>query len=847
MENNTRFSLESVEFEGFLGYIKPRIKTFKANFDKKLQILTATNGCGKSTTISELNPFPIEKSLFTKEGYKVIIFSYNSKRYKVVSSHKRNDLIDLETNENLNDGGTITQHLALIKQLFNIDPFTWSIAMGSINFTDVDKNTRRLWVERISGIDFNYPFTLYKKVTGEMSSLKGAYKHINSQLATEAGKLISVEELNDLVQLKDNLTQSVKRLLLANDTSISPNGKLELERDISRLERTAKELQLNYNKLGYFINPFSHLGSIDNLREEVMNTRVVLSGKEKDQEQVIKALEERSELILKLEGDNGFDSVKVGSELTRLKTVQGEVRGVLQSTECNSSLMKVLSNIEVASNFYKVVNNLEIELSEYLTTGCNFTDSSLILPYPRDTYQTKVNLLNHKHQEITRLETGIRYLEDDLENVKNGKEVVCTNCNTTFLPGEDKVAHLTKEIKSNNALLTKLNLEVEDLVATTDAYTTITSNRELVTHYIRKQVYSSSPWYMSTVEGYLDSDITLSALMSNIKRDSYTAYNLEKGLGATERIKTLESLLREHEAIKNVVDGEVINKEVAELEAKLNGIRGEIRSTEVLLKEMEHTGKTYKKHITLLNDLQATLTTLSDKRIQLVKVLNNVALEAVESDLQVQLATITKKVNDNEILTNLISKLESMLEKTQGDLEILKVIEKAFNPTNGLIAEQLVGYVTQFTKQISSVVDQLWGYPMEVLPCNIEGKKGMDYKFPFKVGDSPVPDISKGSKSQVSVINLAVMLATRANLELEGLPMFLDEVGGGFDTVHNEKLSEFIRSLLNHYHCSNVFLVHHDVSVRNSLGPYDTIVFDASQVIVDSHYNEHVEITYYKE
>lgn len=848
-DTNHQLSLyiEDIELHGFLGFAKPRIKTLKASFDKKLQILNSTNGCGKTTFISELNLFPIEKSIFEDDGYKRVTFrTHEGRRYRVESNQKYTNLIDIETGDNLNPGGTKTQHLALIRQLFGITPFLWNAAMGNITFTSADKNTRRQWIEMISGIDFDYPFMVYKKITSELNSLKGAAKHINIQLTTEASKLLREEEIKELIEHKDIYSKLVKELLLSRDTSISTADKLKVERNIAEMERKAKDAQLSYNRLARFINPFSNVSTLESLREYHSELKSEVNSTTVSIDALVSKLEDRTALLRKLDTGKGIDIKKVEEEINYFTTIQNDARRYIKGAG-KKELMKYLPTAESALGLVQELGLIGPELSDYVSIelGHSFTDFTP--PFIKDKYDELVLERDQLAHNLKRAKYQQDVLKEQRSNLDEDHKVECPECSTSFSPNLNECTKLENQIDELTKRILSYEKRLKELEDPIQSYEVVGNLKELTYQWLVNRIDGEYSWYYTFLRRYVDDTSDLNDLIRSLVTDERFAYQLEVGLTSKAELLKLEELKKQHKVMSEFGDVAELDKEVHALEVEIANLRRKRDDLNTTIKEVVDVGTLYNKHYSLLNELKCNLETLADLREDYIKIVSNVALEAVENDLQVQLSSVTKKVNDNEILNNLITNLQGMLDNTQERIERIKVLEKAFSPSTGLIAEQLTGYVSAFAKQLSLVIAKLWGYPMTIYPCRIDGKKGMDYQFPFKVGAKPIPDVSKGSKSQVSVINLAVMLCTRISLGLNGLPLFLDEVGGGFDTVHNQKLGEFIRELLANYGCSNVFLVHHDAAVRNSLGPRDTIVFDSTQVIVEPGYNTHVEITYYKE
>ena len=81
--------LLDIELHHFLAFIKPRIKTIKVSFTEFLQILNSTNGSGKTEFLKETSPFPINKDIFSKDGYKIIRIEKEGVIYKLTLRLKR--------------------------------------------------------------------------------------------------------------------------------------------------------------------------------------------------------------------------------------------------------------------------------------------------------------------------------------------------------------------------------------------------------------------------------------------------------------------------------------------------------------------------------------------------------------------------------------------------------------------------------------------------------------------------------------------------------------------------------------------------------------------------------------
>jgi hypothetical protein len=213
--------------------------------------------------------------------------------------------------------------------------------------------------------------------------------------------------------------------------------------------------------------------------------------------------------------------------------------------------------------------------------------------------------------------------------------------------------------------------------------------------------------------------------------------------------------------------------------------------------------------------------------------------------LQRKLASRYTVLNAHESNGRLVNSLSGMVNKQRDKLKAYSDIHKALNPTTGIISEQVTGYCAQFAEQVTGVVGKVWGYPMTICPPEIT-RKGLTYQFPVDFGEgNSSSDVSKTSKSQRAIINLAVSLCTRAALGNTKIPLFLDEVSEGLDEHHAKTIREFVRRLIKDSDCDNVFFVDHHAATRHQLGDYEEIVFMPDQVVTSEGYNSHVVIEQY--
>ena len=134
---------------------------------------------------------------------------------------------------------------------------------------------------------------------------------------------------------------------------------------------------------------------------------------------------------------------------------------------------------------------------------------------------------------------------------------------------------------------------------------------------------------------------------------------------------------------------------------------------------------------------------------------------------------------------------------------------------------------------------------MRVMPCDMTDGE-LDYLFPFKLKDKeePAPDVSKGSKAQKAMFDLAYRLTSYKGLGLQNFPLLLDEPSEGMDEAHRHRLVDFIKRLSSSGEFSQLIVVSHDSDVHSKLNEASYCVVEPEGVTLPDVYNEHVKIQY---
>jgi hypothetical protein len=833
------------EYYLFKGFKKPRIKKVRVDFMQKLTILNSTNGSGKTTFLSELSPFPLEKTLFYKGGYKRIVLSNAEGTFELYSDHSKNSFINVDTKEELNGGGTIRTQLDLIERYFRLTPYLWGLITGYAKFTAGDKTARRAWMETISGLDFEEAFTIYTRIQKAISAHKGAIKINQSHLASEKTKLLSEDIVEQLAGEQQALSVLCQDIMLATPQA-SRNDVTTL---LSREERYVRELKENYAqylRMGMPSKPQGNYDTLAALREHGAALQGELSKLDYALQETTKQLAEKVSLRERLKRRDGFNLHHVDEQLATLKTKLESI-----TTDASETLYEAPYSILVATQpeYREGVLRSFISAKESVLDALMQSAHSFF-GYSYEDRQNHQQLVMEKEALDERLGKG-RIMQEriltQLEHIRQCTRTTCPHCDHSFLVGVDATAkgeeQLAKELASVEERITLLGESRKALLDKIGIFEGRLAQQRLVKAQLQRHGEFTAIW------AHLDlGSLTDAMSLSKTFDDLITAFTKQlTRLELEGKVREFEVIRTELLATANIADAGEVSEHCMALEQRLTELNSERDLRLAFLQNLKQYGTTASRKLTQLDKLVELCRGLEQTRAELVQALEYACCKELSEFGQNRLGLLTHQLNENKTLSRIVSDLEDQVSKSREKLVLLVLLEKAMNPTTGVIAEQLVDYTKAFANQNTHILAQLWGYPLTILPCEIDGSKGMDYKFPFLVGDDPDPtdDIAHGSKSQVVVFNLAIMLATRVAKGLENMPLFLDEVGEGFDTVHHENLGNFVKKLMSDYQCSNVLMVHHDETMRSLMTQYDMVVFDPSQVIVNEPHNLHCKLEYY--
>jgi hypothetical protein len=248
--------------------------------------------------------------------------------------------------------------------------------------------------------------------------------------------------------------------------------------------------------------------------------------------------------------------------------------------------------------------------------------------------------------------------------------------------------------------------------------------------------------------------------------------------------------------------------------------------------------------IDLAQQIEVARRSFHDLTEMQVETLRRMTIQQCIQQTQSTLARKEEILNALNQQKAIVESLNKTIARRTLEEEALRVSVRGLSPTDGLIADGLLGSIRSFTHQMNQLIRKIWSYPLEVLPCGMSSERGaeLDYKFPLLVGnrDNIVADVSRGSSGMQEIVDLAFKVVALNRLHLDHGPLTLDEFGKTLDLEHQHAAVMAIKTLMDTKPFTQLFMISHFEAHYGAFTNAQVCVLDARNIAVPKVYNTHV-------
>jgi hypothetical protein len=504
-------------------------------------------------------------------------------------------------------------------------------------------------------------------------------------------------------------------------------------------------------------------------------------------------------------------------------------------------MVDYINNPTIALESFQNIKSLLTEICTTISVNADKRFNSEALKLSRqklsETQIQKQNII----QLISNKQAKLKHLLDH----KDSSIISCVKCHHKFslVYSEESCEALTSDIDKANLKLDIVNKElksIEDFIsecleysALYRQYIQITSSHPHLSKYWdylqENNIITNDPRSAVHIFNKIEQDLNLHIEYHSIQNKKLSNEEL---LNSLKQVGTesLQSLLETNKRLYTSI-GSLTNK-ISSKSLKydlLNSIIQKKKSIETLLKNIESL-QTHRELLT--KDYIETM-----RRSSL-----NAFIKQIQSELGAKEHILHLASNQKSVIKN----IEDQITELETDKEALTHLINSLSPTDGLIAQGLLGFIRSYVDEMNEFIEKVWAYSMTIQACDVQDSESLDldYKFPINIDDpdDPVPDVSKCSKGMKEIINLAFKITAMKNLDLLDTPLYLDEFGSAMDTGHKNEIISLIKSFNEQKTFSQMFIVSHDVTQYSSISNAQVCVVCETNIITPESFNEHVKI-----
>lgn len=779
--------------------------SISVSFTSLIQLVLGTNGSGKSSIIDELSPLPCSSSDLDTDGFKEIEIEHLNRHYILRNEKGSNSFV--VDDEEYNLGGTLTVQKQLVFEHFNYSSSVHDLMTGKLLFTEMRPANRKDSLTYLSEVDYDYALSIYARVKEKHRDTIGALKHARHSLSTTVKENLDLDisALTSTLESKQSQLQSLLSSHLPIPSSdYTPNLERVYTDSVARLAR-----MLNIHPLRHL----DYLGSLTTLNAKYEHYRLI-------REDLLKRYSE-----VEVNYNEYLKSKQISSD-----EVDSDIVNITAKIDTLSKVTNPLSSTTDSAIADRVQTTLRVHLNEIL---------AILDVFPSDTHYTQDTLaiLTNKHKSLisTRDNTSkrIAILTSQLEEIDKSS-VVCPECNTTItIMDTTKVESIRKEIETLSSI--DVDSEIKSIANEIDDVSSYYSLVDRLKDIMRSTSILSHLW-KEISDKKLISSTPLAARQLIVKYDNYLTNLIE--IHQLERELTK---LKENLSLSNRYSQQLGDKLKNELDSLDSKISENLTTLDRLSKEKEILNyhlDSEEKINHLRDEILKMSTTLSNEVDKRIYTLYQQYLDESISLLQIEIGKLSNTLHQASLHQSNIERLQIEIAMLEDDEIAYKSILNTLSPVDGLIALGLTGFIKHVIMQMNSIISNVWSYDMQILlPSNED--IDLDYKFSFKLGDVVVPDISLASQGQKEIFNFAYRIVATRYLHLNGIPIYADEFGRCFDTVHRQKALLVLKELLHDSHYTQLFMVSHYEDIHSSLTNAETLVLSSLNISTPTSFNQH--------
>lgn len=770
------------------------------------QLILGTNGSGKSSLLRVANPLPDDKYAYKEGGYKEYHDDHNGHAFVLtfnkIATGKYSFKMD---NQELNMSGTKRAQLHLVEEHFNLTPRSNEVVLGKAKFTDMSLLDRKYWFRHMSNTDYSFSIKLYNDLKSRLRDIRGGIKLLSNDIVLATShKLLSEDEMCKHNENKKKLEKFITDLSYGYRNDLKELPKIDI----------FKEIDTETSKIERLLSSYDHKTPL-----EVLETNKV--GYVKDLDVLNKDIDRITDRLDKLDGV---------IDTSNIDKVKNEIDFLEEEISAIKNVVDVDINIEDVETLHDRYLTAHSDIVSYVLELENYNSIDLSITTERDARDAYLAI----NGVMITASSTVASLEKELEGIQETKsednKQVCKKCGdiSYFGYSEDREKIVKDRLTVAEDKLSKI-------------MTTHKKDKELYDNiYAKMEIHRALHSYM--IKAGLSQLLTVIQLSKDIthynNKELLSIFNkLLSNLGQLRPIKKktdrLTELRYDHQLM---IESDLLKKKLV-LDSKNDledNLANSICDKKIVLKKIEQVTKDISQRLVLdvsVNRLKKLLraTTHIKRRETLLQ--EQKILRELITNLKGELFILDETIVSNNKIKDKISGNKKTLEEYKEIEEVLKVTLEALCPTSGLIGKSIMSFVNAILDDINNIVNSVWSYDIELLPCMIDDDNDLDYKFRVRVDNNtePIDDVSSLSSSMQEMVDLAFKIVFMKYSRLTHMPLILDEFGVTMDSKHRQAVYNVLDNILS-MNFNQLFITAHFKSMYGRFTNADMTILDARNI-----------------
>lgn len=805
------------------------IEHFEMSMSAALLLILGTNGSGKSSLLWEISPVPANAADFSPGGGKTVELEHRGKNYELRSSFgAKQEHFFICDNEELNQGHTITVQKELVKQHFGVTNDIQELVCGHERFSQMSSARRKDWFLRLCDVNYDYALHVYGLLKNAHRDRAGAIRLERKALVLESEKLLSDQEISKIGEETKWLHECLSHLLEYRKPVETDLTTLELE--AHKLDKQLLTLTNNFTNINQEIADREHT---DNELSEFIETATAQSVQAETKISMLAEQHHQASqkiAVLQQAGESTIESLQQQCEQLQ-QELASKTGSLLQETNFS------------AESAFLALNSIKASLVDIFTTipsneAKRFSQASLLAN--REQLDQWLKQKNNILEQMAERRASLAHMRDHM-----GKpDVTCPKCNHAFslIYSEERMQALIALISQ---LEDRLQTEVYPKVAELEAYLEECARYgSLYRQFV--QLTSSTP----ILKPYWDWLVDKKTLTNNPTQGLTDLDKIESDLLVQIQLQQLRDKIAQTETnlvmLKSVGNADLkqLQQDAQRLEQAISVETQRMQVTQVQLQQLKAQLSLRSQAATIRKNIRKMIYSHRNLMQDQVEHHRRTTLNQLIKDLQSALATREHALFAANRQKDTVQSLAKKIQKLEAEEKALSILVKELSPSEGLIAEGMLGFIKNFCDQMNSLIAQVWTYPLEVKSCDVvEGETlDLDYKFPLSVGEeqNEVSDVAKGSDGMKEIVDLAFRIVAIQYLNLEDSALYLDEFSSTMDKQHRTEAVNLVKALVEQQTFTQVFLVSHYAGWYGALANAEICVLNETNILIPETYNKHV-------